>query len=93
MQNKILFTDDAKYVADEAGAFWLDEIALAQRFEASVAPQPFQLWKLDVANNAASLTCEDGNGNAAYSKLISFTDCTMDGTVWKLLRPVPRFKS
>jgi hypothetical protein len=32
---RILFTDGAKYVADAAGAHWLlDEIALAQRYEA-----------------------------------------------------------
>ena len=30
----ILFTDGAKYVADQGGAYWLlDEIALAQRYE------------------------------------------------------------
>jgi hypothetical protein len=34
----ITFTDGAKYVADEAGAYWLlDEIALAQRYEKKVA--------------------------------------------------------
>ena len=32
----ILFTDGAKYVADQGGAYWLlDEIAIAQRFEKS----------------------------------------------------------
>ena len=33
----ILFTDGAKYVADEGGAYWLlDEIAFAQRYEKCV---------------------------------------------------------
>src|SRR4051812_34097458 len=34
----ILFTDGAKYVADEGGAYWLlDEIAFAQKGEKAVA--------------------------------------------------------
>jgi hypothetical protein len=73
---EILFTDGAKYVADCGGAYWLlDEIALAQRFEASVAGQAFQLWTLTVsADRTADLTCDDGNGVPVYSKSIAFTD-------------------
>ena len=41
----ILFTDGAKYVADEGGAYWLlDEIALAQRYEKRVTAEEFQVW-------------------------------------------------
>jgi hypothetical protein len=59
----VLFTDGAKYVADQAGAYWLlDEIALAQRYEKTVAGEAFQLWKLKVEpGHTATLTCEDGN--------------------------------
>jgi hypothetical protein len=40
-----LFTNGAKYVADQAGAYWLlDEIALAQRGSNRVAGEAFQLW-------------------------------------------------
>jgi hypothetical protein len=71
----VLFTDGAKYVADSAGAYWLlDEIALAQRFEAAVKGEGFQLWRLAVKDNAATLTCEDGNGRAVFTKAIPFTD-------------------
>jgi hypothetical protein len=39
----VLFTDGAKYVADQAGAYWLlDEIA--QRSSKSVAGEAFQHW-------------------------------------------------
>lgn len=45
----ITCTDGAKYVADTAGAYWLlDEIAIPQRFEKSVASEEFQVWKLVV---------------------------------------------
>jgi uncharacterized protein DUF6876 len=76
---EILFTDGVKYVADSGGAYWLlDEIALAQRFEARVSGQAFQLWTLTVkSDRTAMLTCEDGNGVPVYSKAIPFTDFPM----------------
>jgi hypothetical protein len=66
----------AKYVAEQAGAYWLlDEIAFAQRGDKNVAGEEFQLWKLMVKpDHTATLTCEDGNGNAVYSKAIEYTD-------------------
>jgi len=72
----VLFTDGAKYVADQAGAYWLlDEIVLAQRYEKSVSGEEFQLWKLKLnSDHTATLTCEDGNGNAVYQKAIEYTD-------------------
>jgi hypothetical protein len=81
----ILFTDGAKYVADTAGAYWLlDEIAFAQRGEKAVAAEEFQVWKLAVnADSSAVLTCEDGNDNTVFSKLIEFTDFPPEGvTLW-----------
>jgi hypothetical protein len=59
-----------------AGAYWLlDEIALAQRHEKTVAGEEFQLWKLKVEpGHTATLTCEDGNGKAVYRKAIAYTD-------------------
>src|SRR6267154_2117913 len=71
----VLFTDGAKYVADQGGAYWLlDEIALAQKFVTSVKAEPFQVWKLVVSNSKGVLSCDDGNGNGVYSKQIPFTD-------------------
>ena len=72
----VLYTDGAKYVAEQAGAYWLlDEIAFAQRGDKNVAGEEFQLWKLMVKpDHTATLTCEDGNGNAVYSKAIEYTD-------------------
>ena len=75
----ILFTDGAKHVADAGGAYWLlDEIALAQRYKKKVAAQEFQVWTLKVKDAKATLTCEDGNGNAVYAKRIPFTDFPLD---------------
>ena len=76
LNRKVMFTEGAKYVADTAGAYWLlDEIALTQLGEACVAAEEFQLWKLTVTPDShATLTCENGNGGAVFSKDISFTD-------------------
>lgn len=76
----VLFTDGAKYLADQAGAFWLlDEIALAQRHKPKVTAEPFQSWKLKVkADHSARLTCEDGNGQVVYRKHIPYTDFPLE---------------
>jgi hypothetical protein len=82
---KITCTDGAKYVADTAGAYWLlDEIALAQRFDAKVNAEDFQVWKLTVNDDStASLVCEDGNYNVVSTKHIPFTDFPKEGvTLW-----------
>jgi hypothetical protein len=76
----VLFTDGVKHVADAGGAYWLiDEIALAQRYEKRVAVEEFQHWKLTVKeDHTATLACDDGNGNVAYSKRIPFTDFPLE---------------
>ena len=81
----IVFTDGAKYIADQAGAYWLlDEIALAQRFDTKVAAEEFQVWTLAVnADRTATLVCEDGNDNVVCTKPIPFTDFPGEGvTLW-----------
>jgi hypothetical protein len=81
----ILFTDGAKYVADEGGAYWLlDEIALTQRFEKRFAAKRFQVWTLKVREDrTASLTCSDDNDELVYTKHIEFTDFPADAvTLW-----------
>jgi hypothetical protein len=77
----VLFTDGAKYVADQAGAYWLlDEIAIIQPHNALIAAEGFQVWKLAVnADQTGVLTCDDGNGNVVFSKPIEYTDFPIDG--------------
>jgi hypothetical protein len=73
---KVLFTDGAKHVAEEGGAYWLlDIIALAQRYEKRITPKRFQVWKLSVRpDNSATLTCEDGDCKTVYRQEIEYTD-------------------
>jgi hypothetical protein len=80
INRKVLYTDGAKYVAECAGAYWLlDEIALIQPHDKRIASEGFQLWKLRVrTDHTATLTCEDGNGKAVFTKAIRFTDFPLD---------------
>jgi len=81
INRKVLFTDGAKFVADQAGAYWLlDEIALIQPHDKRVAAEEFQVWKLAVnADQTGVLTCDDGNGRVIFSKEIEYTDFPIDG--------------
>ncbi|WP_158920892.1 DUF6876 family protein [Acidisphaera sp. S103] len=85
INRKVTFTDGAKYVADQAGAYWLlDEIAIIQPHDKAVAAEEFQVWTLKVReNHTATLTCEDGNGHAVFAKDIPFTDFPLpEFTLW-----------
>ena len=47
INRQLIFSDGAKYVADEGRAYWLlDEIAIANLFDTKVKNQDFQVWKL-----------------------------------------------
>ena len=80
LNRKVVYTDGAKYVADEGGAYWLlDSIAIAQLYEKSVCGEGFQLWTLKVKEDrTAILTCDDGNGNIVYTQQLEFTDFPLD---------------
>jgi len=85
LNRNVLYSDGAKYVADEGGAYWLlDAIALCQRHERRVAAKPFQVWRLTVREDrTASLVCDDGNDNIVYAQHIEFTDFPADEiTLW-----------
>jgi hypothetical protein len=74
----VTFTDGVKFLAENAGAFWLvDEVAFAQHNK-KVRGEEFQVWTLtrDVGElkSGATLTCDDGNGNVVFTKRIPFTD-------------------
>ena len=75
-----VYADGVKYLADNAGAYWLlDEIALANT-KASMASEEFQVWRLKVDAEArqAILTCDDGNDRMLLCKRIEYTDFPLD---------------
>ena len=72
LNRKVLFTDGAKYVADQGGAYWLlDDIALIQPYDKAIAAEEFQVWRLKVStDHTATLTCENGNGTTVFTKAL-----------------------
>lgn len=85
INRKVLFTDGAKFVADQASAYWLlDEIAIIQPHDKRVAAEEFQVWKLTVKpDHSGVLTCEDGNDRTVYTKEIPYTDFPAENvTLW-----------
>lgn len=73
---KALYTDGVKFVAEQAGAFWLiDEIAINQT-RPKVRAEEFQVWtlKVDLEKRKGVLSCDDGNGNVVFTKRIDYTD-------------------
>ena len=79
LNRAVLYTDGAKYVADNCGAYWLlDEIALTNRFNPRLRGEEFQTWTLTKIDRTAKLVCEDGNGHKLFAKNIAFTDFPLD---------------
>ena len=73
---KCTYTDGVKFLAEQAGAFWLiDEVAINQT-RPKVRAEEFQVWILttDLEKRKAVLQCEDGNDNVVFTKQIEFTD-------------------
>jgi len=85
LNRNVLFTDGAKYVADEGNAYWLlDMIAISQAHDKRVSRQPFQVWKLEVRpNGSATITVEDGNYNLLCTHELTYTDFPVpEMTLW-----------
>ena len=74
-------TDGVKYVADEAGAYWLiDAIA---SYQPNLKFHEFQCWKLTLeGNHNATLTCTDGDDTILATQAIDFTDFPQDITLY-----------
>lgn len=71
----VTYTEGAKYLFESADAYWLlDKIATCGTMLPECKPEEFQVWKLKVADNKATLSCEDGNGNTVYTENLQFTD-------------------
>jgi hypothetical protein len=69
------YTDGAKYLADNAGAYWLLDAIFSWQTEENVSQEPFQVWCLSVNDDtSALLTGDDGNGKEIASQDIPFTD-------------------
>ena len=79
----ILYTDGVKYLAEEAGAYWLiDAIASWQaspKVKRDRMLQRIQFWKLRVnPDNSAVLVCERDSDDVALTQEIEYTDFPLE---------------
>lgn len=79
MRNYV-YTDGVKYVADHCGAYWLLDNILSYQTDKKIRKVEFQVWKLnvDLENETAILTMEDGNGKVLVSTKIPYTDFPLE---------------
>ena len=79
----IVYTEGVKYLAEEAGAYWLiDAIASWQtspKIKRDPMLQRIQFWRLRVnPDNTAVLTCERDSDDIALTQKIKFTDFPLE---------------
>lgn len=69
------YTDGVKFLADEAGAYWLfDHIASRQKRARREKPlRVFQAWHLTVNGTRAVLACLTRDGVEVFGEEIAFT--------------------
>ena len=84
--SKAVMTEGVKYLAEQAGAFWLvQDIIFYQIENPQWRNQSLQAWKLSVnkENDSAVLTCTDGDYNVLFKTDIEFTDFPLpEVTLW-----------
>jgi len=69
-----VYTDGVKYLAENAGAFWLLDLIASYRAKPKVRREPFVVWNVRVCSKGAIVTADDGNGNKLATQRIPFTD-------------------
>lgn len=88
-----VLTDGTKYLADEAGAYWLMD-AISSYLPQFTGKQEFVVAKLVRTGSKAQLTLDDGNGRVLDQQHIPYTDFPLtsiqlyacfDGEQWVLM--------
>lgn len=71
----IHYTEGVKYLAENAGAYWLIDAVASYRTHKAFRAEPFQLWELKRKGNGATLTMRRDSGEPALiTQDIEFTD-------------------
>jgi len=73
---QVILTDGTKYLMEVASCYWLGDIVLSYQTIKKVSTESFQVYKLKVnlENQTAVMTCDDGNGHILKRQNIEFTD-------------------
>ena len=69
------YSEGVKHIAEEAGAYWLDDaILIASKFEKLQSKcDKLEFWTLTTKSGKGVLTCTDGGMNGGKAKTVFFT--------------------
>jgi len=73
----MLYTEGVKFLAEQAGAYWLIDAIASHQPKCRRDPmlQEFQAWTLTVkADRSARLVCERDSGDEAFAQDIEYSD-------------------
>ena len=80
---RFLYTDGIKYLAEKAGAYWLIDYIFSYQSIVKIKEQEFQVWKIKVENNKATIRVEDGKDNLIKAFKVEYTDFPFsDFSLW-----------
>ena len=78
-----VYTEGVKHLAGEAEAYWLIDYILSYQLDPNLTEQPFQVWKMTVQDNSATISVEDGNDKNIATFSIAYTDFPLEEiTLW-----------
>jgi hypothetical protein len=75
----VTYTEGVKHFAEKAGAFWFIDVLALEAYALFRRGEEFVHIKMAVADHAALITADNGNGKALWTRKINYTDCP-DGT-------------
>lgn len=74
IRKDLLCTDGVKYLAEQAGCFWLLDLFWSHLLGVDHVANPFTVLKMTVQKSSAYVAIEDGNDNVLASQFIEYTD-------------------
>lgn len=81
--SKFVYTDGVRFLAINAGAYWLLEFILSNQTLPKIKAEGFQVWKIKVADSKAIIDVEEGNDKVIKSFKVSYTDFPLENfTLW-----------
>ena len=77
------YTDGVRFLAKNAGAYWLLEFILSHQTNSKIKGQEYQTWKLVKKGNGCTITVDDGNGKIIKTFALSYTSFPLENfTIW-----------
>lgn len=82
---KYRYTDGVRYLAVNAGCYWLLEFIFGHQSNAKIRNTPFQVWRLVKDGDKATITIGDGNDNVVKTFTLDYTSFPLEEyTLWMI---------